>query len=111
MVVLRLKRMGRAHRPFYRLGAMDKRSPRDGRVIEQLGWYDPVAKTDQIKFDAERVKYWLSVGAIPSETAASLIRKSGVEVPVRSADASRKRSKAQAQANPKPKPAPKAAKA
>ena len=43
MVVLRLKRMGRKHRPFYRVNAMDRRSPRDGRVIEKLGWYDPLA--------------------------------------------------------------------
>ncbi|MGA1400910.1 MAG: 30S ribosomal protein S16, partial [Phycisphaerales bacterium] len=63
MVVLRLKRMGRAHKPFYRLGAMDKRSPRDGRVIEKLGWYDPTAPEGRhhaIKIDS--VRHWLSVG-------------------------------------------------
>lgn len=80
MVVLRLKRMGRAHRPFYRLGAMDKRNPRDGRVIEELGWYDPIAAGEQIKFDTERVKHWLSVGAQPSDTVRDLLRKVGVEV-------------------------------
>jgi small subunit ribosomal protein S16 len=79
MVVLRLKRMGRAHRPFYRLGAMDKRNPRDGRVIEELGWYDPIAAGEQIKFDTERVKHWLSVGAQPSDTVRDLLRKVGVE--------------------------------
>ena len=79
MVVLRLKRMGRAHRPFYRLGAMDKRNPRDGRVIEELGWYDPIAAGEQIKFDTERVKLWLSVGAQPSDTVRDLLRKVGVE--------------------------------
>lgn len=78
MVVLRLKRMGRIHRPFYRLGAMDKRSPRDGRVIEELGWYDPIAKDNQINFKEERVKHWLSVGAQPSETVANLLKKSGI---------------------------------
>ncbi|MFO0826898.1 MAG: 30S ribosomal protein S16 [Phycisphaerales bacterium] len=78
MVVLRLKRMGRAHHPFYRLGAMDKRSPRDGRVIEHLGWYDPVAKDNQIKFDEARVKHWLAVGAQPSETVADLLKKVGI---------------------------------
>ncbi len=83
MVVLRLKRMGRAHRPFYRLGAMDKRNPRDGRVIEELGWFDPVAAGEQIKFDIERVKHWLSVGAQPSETVRDLLRKVGVEAPGR----------------------------
>ena len=76
MVVLRLKRMGRRHRPFYRINAMDKRAPRDGRVIEQLGWYDPVAKDDkQLSINIERVDYWLSVGAQPSKTVASLLRR------------------------------------
>ena len=80
MVVLRLKRMGRKHRPFYRLNAMDKRSPRDGRVIEELGWYDPVAPEDkQISLKAERIEYWLSVGAQPSDTVRSLLRKNGVD--------------------------------
>ena len=71
--------MGRAPRPFYRLGAMDKRSPRDGRVIEQLGWYDPVGKGDQINFNTERVKHWLNCGAQPSETVVSLLKKAGIE--------------------------------
>jgi small subunit ribosomal protein S16 len=83
MVVLRLKRMGRAHRPFYRLGAMDKRNPRDGRVIEELGWYDPVGTqgkdSEQIKFDTERVKHWIAVGAQPSDTVRDLLRKVGIE--------------------------------
>ena len=76
MVVLRLKRMGRAHKPFYRLGAMDKRSPRDGRVIEHLGWFDPTApegRQHEVKLD--RVRYWLSVGAQPSRTVADLLRR------------------------------------
>lgn len=81
MVVLRLKRMGRTHKAFYRLNAMDKRAPRDGRVIEELGWYDPVAPEDkQINFKIDRVNYWLSVGAQPSETAESLLRKAGVDL-------------------------------
>ena len=76
MVVLRLKRMGRRHLPFYRINAMDKRAPRDGRVIEQLGWYDPLAKDDkQLSINIERVDYWLSVGAQPSKTVASLLRR------------------------------------
>ncbi|HMN97766.1 MAG TPA: 30S ribosomal protein S16 [Phycisphaerales bacterium] len=80
MVVLRLKRMGRIHSPFYRLGAMDKRSPRDGRVIEQLGWYSPTApEGKQMELKADRIRYWLSVGAQPSETAASLMRKAGID--------------------------------
>ena len=80
MVVIRLKRMGRKHRPFYRLSAMDKRVPRGGRVIEELGWYDPVAPEEsQIKFHVDRVDYWLSVGAQPSRTAADLLRRVGCD--------------------------------
>ena len=80
MVVLRLKRMGRRHRPFYRVNAMDKRSPRDGRVIEALGWFDPVAPEDkQLNLNVERIDYWLSVGAQPSDTVRSLLRRAGVD--------------------------------
>lgn len=80
MVVLRLKRMGRKHRPFYRMNAMDKRAPRNGRVIEELGWYDPVAPEDkQLSLKNERIEYWLSVGAQPSDTVRSLLRKSGID--------------------------------
>ena len=82
MVRLRLKRLGRRNRPYYRITAMDRRSQRDGRTIEDLGWYDPLAKDDKklCHFNRERVEYWLSVGAQPSETVASLLRKGGVEV-------------------------------
>ena len=80
MVVLRLNRMGRTHRPFYRLNAMDRRAPRGGRVIERLGWYDPLAPEDrQLSINIERADYWLSVGAQPSKTVASLLRKVGCE--------------------------------
>ncbi len=80
-VRLRLKRMGRRHRSFFRLSAMDQRSPRDGRVIEELGWYDPCAAEDaKVNFKLDRVEYWLSVGARPSETVASLLKKAGVAV-------------------------------
>ena len=80
MVVLRLKRMGRRHRPFYRVNAMDRRSPRDGRVIEQLGWYDPLAPEDrQLNINVPRADYWLSVGAQPSRTVASLLKRLGCE--------------------------------
>jgi small subunit ribosomal protein S16 len=80
MVVLRFKRMGRSHRPFYRLGAMDKRSQRDGRVIEELGWYDPMGPADkQMNFNVDRIKHWLAVGAQPSETVADLIKQVGIE--------------------------------
>lgn len=80
MVVLRLKRMGRTHRPFYRLNAIDKRAPRDGRVIEELGWFDPVAPEDkQLNLKVDRIDYWLSVGAQPSETVANLLKRINVD--------------------------------
>jgi len=77
-----MKRMGRTHSPFYRLSAMDKRAPRDGRVIENLGWYSPTAVDGkQYQLDLDRVQHWLSVGAQPSITAATLIRKAGGTLP------------------------------
>jgi len=80
MVVLRFKRLGRIHSPFFRLCAMDHRSPRDGRAIEELGWYSPQGKDGkQVEFKAERIRYWLSVGAQPSETVRSLLRKAGID--------------------------------
>lgn len=80
MVKLRLKRFGRTHRPFYRLNAVDQRAKRDGRSIEELGTFDPLHKDEasQVNFNAERVKYWLSVGAQPSETVRSLIKRAGI---------------------------------
>lgn len=80
-VKLRLKRMGRSHRAFYRLNAIESRAPRDGRVIEELGFYDPLQKDKGKQFVAnlDRCKYWLDTGAIPSETVSSLLKKSGVE--------------------------------
>ncbi|MEX0886916.1 MAG: 30S ribosomal protein S16 [Phycisphaeraceae bacterium] len=82
MVRIRLKRFGRRNRPFYRITAMDRRAQRDGRTIEDLGWFDPLAQGDKksIHFDRERVEYWLGVGAQPTETVAALLRKNGVEV-------------------------------
>ena len=80
-VALRLKRLGRKNHPFYRLSAIDSRSPRDGRVIEELGHYDPLLKDKDKQFVAkiDRCQYWLSVGAVPSETVSSLLKKAGVE--------------------------------
>ncbi len=81
MVRLRLKRFGRRHTPRYRLNAMDSRSPRNGRVIEELGWFDPTLadQSRQINFDADRIRYWLSVGAQPSETVTGLLKRIGVD--------------------------------
>jgi small subunit ribosomal protein S16 len=81
MVVLRLKRLGRRHRPFYRVNAMDKRAPRNGRVIEELGWFDPVQidETKQHSLKTDRIDYWLSVGAQPSDTVRSLLKRAGID--------------------------------
>ena len=79
-VKLRLKRFGRTHGSFFRLNAIDSRAPRDGRVIEELGWYDPCGKDPekQVSLKAERIQYWLSVGAQPSETVGNLLKKHGI---------------------------------
>ncbi len=78
-VRIRLKKLGRTHRPFFRVCAMDGRSPRDGRVIEQLGTYDPmVPHTDaRAILNGERIAYWLSVGATPTPKVGTLIKKYG----------------------------------
>ncbi|MEN6386270.1 MAG: 30S ribosomal protein S16 [Phycisphaerales bacterium] len=80
-VKLRLTRMGRRHKPFFRLNAIDSRSPRDGRIVEKLGHYDPIEKdaAKQLVLKKERIEYWLSVGAVPSETVAELIARIGIE--------------------------------
>lgn len=80
-VRIRLKKFGRKHRPFFRLCAMDIHAPRDGRVLEELGIYDPmVADTDaRAILNGERIKYWLGVGAQPSPKAGVLIKKYGLE--------------------------------
>ncbi len=76
-----MKKMGRTHRPFYRVCAVDKHSPRDGRVLEELGTYDTsVADTDaRAVLKTDRIDYWLSVGAQPSEKVAVLIKKYGTD--------------------------------
>ncbi|MGL6225379.1 MAG: 30S ribosomal protein S16 [Thermoguttaceae bacterium] len=78
-VRIRLKKMGRKHRPFFRMCVMDARCPRDGRVLEEVGTYDPmVPETDaRALLNAERIVYWLGVGAQPSDKAAVLIKKYG----------------------------------
>ncbi len=82
-VRLRLKRMGRRHRPYYRMAAVDARAKRDGRVIEEIGLYDPLAKSPEAELtvEKERAAYWLSVGAQPSDTVRALLQRSGVVIP------------------------------
>jgi small subunit ribosomal protein S16 len=78
-VRIRMKRLGRKNRPFYRLCAIDQRSPRDGRVLEELGHYDPMCKDIDARalLKGDRIDYWLSVGAQPSENVHVLIKKYG----------------------------------
>ena len=78
-VRIRMKKMGRKHRPFYRVCAMDIRVPRDGRILEELGTYDPMVRETDARtlLNGERIKYWLSVGAQPSDKVSVLIKKYG----------------------------------
>lgn len=78
MVKLRLRRMGAKKRPSYRIVAADSRSPRDGAFIESVGFYDPITDPATIRVDLERARHWLSVGAQPTETVASIFKKMGV---------------------------------
>ena len=75
MVKIRLRRMGAKKNPYYRVVVADSRSPRDGRFIEELGTYDPIAEPAQIKIDLERAKYWISNGAQPTDTVKALLKK------------------------------------
>ena len=79
-VRIRLKRIGRRHMPVYRLAAIDGRRARDGRVLEELGRYDPTnaAEEQQVDLKPERIKYWLSVGAKPSDTVRRLLEKNSI---------------------------------
>jgi small subunit ribosomal protein S16 len=80
-VRIRMKMMGRRHRPFFRICAMDARTPRDGRVLEELGTYDPMVPYEdaRIVLNSERVKYLLGVGAQPTEKVKIMIKKYGPE--------------------------------
>ena len=78
MVKIRMKRMGMKKEPFYRIIVTDSRNARDGRAIEELGYYNPVTDPSELKINGERAKYWLGVGAQPSDTVRGLLKKSGV---------------------------------
>ena len=75
MVKIRLRRMGAKKAPYYRIVVADSRCPRDGRFIEELGVYDPMADNDKLKLDLERAKYWIANGAQPTDTVRALIKK------------------------------------
>lgn len=78
MLKIRLRRMGRKKRPFYRVVVAEASSPRDGRFVEEIGIYDPLTEPETVRIDVERALYWLEHGAQPTETARSLLRKAGV---------------------------------
>lgn len=80
MVRIRMKRMGRRRRPFYRINAVEKQTPRDGKVLEQLGWYDPLEKdaSKALKLNDDRCKHWLAEGAQPSDTLMDIFAKRGL---------------------------------
>lgn len=82
-VRIRLARMGRTNRPFYRIGVFDARTRRDGRAIEYIGYYDPINAKAGTSVKEDRARHWLSVGAQPTETVASIFRGHGVELPVK----------------------------
>lgn len=76
-VRIRMKKLGRKHRHYFRIVAIDSRQPRDGRVLEELGSYDPQVRetNDRVTLLPDRIKYWMSVGALPSERCATLFKK------------------------------------
>jgi small subunit ribosomal protein S16 len=80
-VKIRMSRHGRRHRPFFRINVIDSRTPRDGKIIEKLGHYDPLEKNTEkeLVLDIERVKYWLDKGAIPSDAVSEILLRKGIK--------------------------------
>ena len=77
-VKIRLRRMGTKKAPFYRVVVADSRSPRDGKFIEEIGYYNPLVNPAEIKLDGEKAKEWIANGAQPTETVRALLKKNGV---------------------------------
>lgn len=80
-VKLRLSRTGRRNRPFFRINAIESRTPRDGRILEKIGHYDPIEKdpAKQLVLNKERIQYWLDKGAIPSDTVSQILLRQGIK--------------------------------
>ena len=110
-VKIRMTRMGRRHRPFFRINAVESKTPRDGRILEKLGHFDPIEKNPekQLVIDLERVKFWMGKGAIPTDTVAEMLVKQGVPCPMLAAKQAR-RDRARKQARKLGKPFTKAEK-
>lgn len=79
-VKIRLRRMGAKKAPFYRVIVADEKSPRDGKFIDEIGYYNPLTNPADIKIDAEKAKTWLNNGAQPTETVRSILKKSNIDV-------------------------------
>ena len=77
-VKMRLRRMGAKKAPFYRVVVADERSPRDGKFIDEIGYYNPLTNPAEVKINAEKAEAWLKNGAQPTETVKSLLKKSGI---------------------------------
>ena len=77
MVKIRLKRMGMKKKPFYRVVVADERASRDGRFVDEIGYYNPVANPVELKIDVEKAKTWMQNGAQPTDTVRALLKKSG----------------------------------
>lgn len=77
-VKIRLRRMGAKKNPFYRIVVADSRFPRDGRFIEEIGYYDPTKDPSEVKIDADKAKHWISTGAQPTDTVKVLLKKEGI---------------------------------
>ena len=77
-VKIRLRRMGKKKAPFYRVVVADSRYPRDGRFIEEIGYYDPMTETDSVKIDADAAKKWIANGAQPTEVVGKLFKVAGI---------------------------------
>ncbi len=77
-VKIRLKRMGMKGKPFYRIVVADSRTPRDGRFVEEIGYYNPVTDPAEVKVNVERASYWVKNGAQPTQTVKTLLKNNGV---------------------------------
>ncbi len=77
-VKIRLRRIGAKKAPFYRIVVADSRFPRDGRFIEEIGYYDPTKEPAVVKIDAEKAKYWIGTGAQPTDTVKAILKKNDV---------------------------------
>lgn len=105
-VTIRLSRAGRIHAPFYHIGVYDKRTRRDGRPIEALGFYDPESTKEPVRVKEDRVRHWLAEGADASATVTALLKRAGIAI---AADAAKTRLEKKAKTEGRKKAAPAAA--